>query len=437
MIKKYLYDIFLKISRKDFEVQYNSIELSNYKKYLENLLLHSYVNVPYYSKIFQNINLINNKINMYKFYNLPILTKDIIRKHYTELISKDYMKRKWYYNSSGGSTGEPVRFIQDELYKKWSNATNKYYYHNMLGIDEMHCKKVILWGSERDIFEGTIGLRAKISNWLTNTIFLNSFRMTKEDMEKYVKIINQYKPELIRGYASSLYELCKFAEMNDLKIFTPKVLVSAAETLNDYMREKIESVFGTKVYNFYGSREVNGIAGECREGSMHIFIFSNYVEILDYHNLPVTEGREGKIIVTNLHNYSMPLIRYEIGDTGILESRRCKCGNQLPILKKITGRITDHFIKKDGTIIHGEYFTHLFYLKDWIKTFRVIQEDYDKIRILAVPQGKINEIEKKDIENKIKLVMGKDCKIYWEFLEEISKPKSGKHLYTQSLLYER
>jgi len=399
--------------------------------------LHSYVNVPYYSKTFQEINLINgNGIDLHKFYNLPILTKDTIRKHHAKLISKDYMKRKWYYNSSGGSTGEPVRFIQDELYTKWINATNKYYYQDMLGIDEAHCRKVILWGSERDIFEGTIGLKAKISNWLTNTVFLNSFRMTKEDMERYIKIINQYKPELIRGYAGSLYELCRFAEANNLKIFTPKVLISSAETLTDYMREKIESVFGTKVYNFYGSREVNGIAGECREGSMHIFTFSNYVEVLDYHNLPVTEGEEGKIIVTNLHNYSMPLIRFEIGDTGILESRRCKCGNKLPILKKITGRITDHFIKKDGTVIHGEYFTHLFYLKDWVKTFRVIQEDYDKIRILVVSQGKVNEIEKKDIENKIKLVMGKDCKIHWEFLEEISKPKSGKHLYTQSLLYE-
>jgi len=95
----------------------------------------------------------------------------------------------------------------------------------------------------------------------------------------------------------------------------------------------------------------------------------------------------------------------------------------------------DHVIREDKTIIHGEYFTHLFYLKDWIKSFQVIQEDYKKIRIFAILQGDINNTEKRDIENKIKLVMEDDCDIIWEFVDEIPVTSTGKHLYTKSLLY--
>jgi phenylacetate-CoA ligase len=260
--------------------------------------------------------------------------------------------------------------------------------------------------------------------------------MTESDMNRYLAIINSYKPDLIRGYAGSLYVLSRYAEKKGISMHSPRAVVSTAEMLTEEMRERIERVFGTKVYNFYGSRETNNLAGECNEGLLHILAFHNYIEILDWYGRPVQEGEEGRVIVTNLHNYSMPFIRYEIGDTAILGSKKCKCGNPLPTLKKVTGRITDHFINEKGALIHGEYFTHLFYLKDWVRAFQVIQEDYKKIRILIVLGDKVNESEKKDIEEKIKLVMGADCQVIWEFVDEIPKTPQGKHLYTRSLIWE-
>ncbi|OQB43901.1 MAG: Phenylacetate-coenzyme A ligase [Parcubacteria group bacterium ADurb.Bin159] len=442
MEKKLLFKIALKIRGKDYSKQYKEIKSIKTKddlirvqnKYLENLILHSYYNVPYYRKIFGEINIVkNNQVDLSKFGKIPILTKDLIRKNQKDLISKDYKKRKHYWNSSGGSTGEPLKLLQDETYRKWSNATEAYYYNNMLNINERIVKKILLWGSERDLFEGSIGFRAKISNWLNNRITLNSFKMTEKDIKSYIDIINSSKPKLIRGYAGSLYELCKYAERKNLKIYTPKILISAAETLRDEMREKIEKIFKTKLYDFYGSREVGAMAGECKNNFMHIFMFNNYMEILDMNNQP---AEEGKIIITNLHNYSMPLIRYEIGDTAIGDPKQCQCKNILPTLKKITGRITDHFVLKDETLIYGEYFTHLFYLKEWVKTFQVIQEDYEKIKILMVLEKKINTNDKKDIENKIRLVMGQNCQINWEFVKDIPKTPQGKHLYTKSLIFK-
>lgn len=413
--------------------------MSFQEKYLQKLLLHVYHNVPYYNKIFVSIGIIkNDKFDLSKFNEIPILTKEIIRKYQKELISNDYKTRKWYYNSSGGSTGEPVRFIQDDLYDRWGNATYQFYYKDILGIDEPNAKKVILWGSERDLFQGGMGIKAKITNWLASTVFLNSFKMTNKDMDNYIKIINSYKPELIRGYTGSLFELCRYIERRNIKIYKPKILISAAETLSNDMREKIETVFGTKLYDFYGSRETNNLAGECKEGLMHVLAFHNYIEILNNDNRVVEEGEEGRVIVTNLHNYSMPFIRYEIGDMAVLGPEKCKCGNVLPTLKKITGRITDHFIKEDGTTVPAEFFIHLIGVvcnKGFIKKFQVIQEDYSIIKILVILEGEINESEKKDMEDKIKLVMGQDCKITWDFVKEIPNTKTGKYLYTKSLVW--
>jgi phenylacetate-CoA ligase len=410
-------------------------KLSNFQSvHLQKLLLHACQNVPFYARRLKNI-FEDGDLDVDEFHKIPLLTKEDIRKYGTELTSKDTNTRKWYYNSSGGSTGEPVRFIQDELLDKWSEASRRIYYENIIGIDELAVKKIILWGSERDIFEGTIGLKAKVVNWFKNTKLLNSFRMSEKDMERYVKTINSYKPDLIRAYAGSLYAICKFIEKKEMAIHRPKAIVTSAEKLRNEMREKIESVFGTKVYDFYGSREVDGIAGECDAGLLHIFMFDNHVEILDERNQSVREGEMGKVIVTTLHNYSMPLIRFAIGDTATLGPKKCRCGNLLPTLKDVSGRITDHFIREDKTIIHGEYFTHLFYLKHWLKVFQVVQEDYKKIRIFIVLLDNINDAEKREIESKIRLVMGKDCIIIWEFVEEIPRTPSGKHLYTKSLLY--
>lgn len=230
---------------------------------------------------------------------------------------------------------------------------------------------------------------------------------------------------------------CVGMQRENLVIHSPKIIISAAETLRDEMREKIEQVFGARVYNHYGSRETNNLAGECKESLMHVFTFHNYVEILDANNQPVNEGEEGRVIVTNLHNYSMPFIRYEIGDLAVLGTKKCKCGNILPTLKKVSGRITDHFLLENGTTVPAEFFIHMIGVvcnKGSIKKFQVIQEDYKQIKILFVPEGKINELEKNDIEDKLRLIMGEDCRIIWGLVEDIPKTKSGKYQYTKCLV---
>jgi phenylacetate-CoA ligase len=447
-IKGSLYDLMLFALNKNSNDEYSQISgLRNkdqlnifVEKRLKQLLLHTNTHTKYYRQIFDKIDLIKGEtVDLSRFSEIPILTKKIMRRHHNDLISDEYQTRKWFYNSSGGSTGEPIQFIQDNIYWKWATATNYFYYKNILNIEEPTVKKIVLWGSERDLFDGSVGYKLKFSNWLTNTIFLNSFRMADHDIEEYIRIINSSKPELIRGYAGSLYELCRYAEKKKIPLYRPKNIVSAAENLTDIMRNVIKSNLGTNLYNFYGSREVGALALECKDGLLHTFPFWNYLEVLGKDDRPVQEGEEGRVVVTNLCNYSMPLIRYEIGDMAILGPEKCTCGQFLPTLKNVTGRITEHFLLSNGTTVPAEFFIHLlgvvYYDEGGFQKFQVIQEDYDKIRINVVSHNEILDQYKTKIAEKIRVVMGPECKITWNHIDDIPKTQSGKYQYTRSLMW--
>jgi len=446
-MKHIIYSLILQLKGIHFKNKYKEIKKINnvndlkifQEKYLKNLLNHVYDRVPYYRKIFNDIHIINNgSVDLSKFCEIPILTKKIVNEHLKDLTSTDYNKRRWEYNFSGGSTGEPTRFIQDTYYNSWVYATNHFYYRNMLEIDDVQCKKIVLWGSPQELFHGNARIKTKVGAWLSNTVFLNSFKMSESDMEKYLEAINRFKPDLLRGYAGSLFELCRFAERKKIRLeHTPRILVSSAETLTSEMRQTIEEFFGKKIYDFYGSRETASIAGECRNGLMHVFSMNNIVEVVDQKGFPVGEGQDGRVLVTNLHNYSMPFLRYEIGDMAVNGSEQCSCGSNLPTLKKIHGREEEQFITKEGKIVIGYYFVHLIGVvlnQGFIKKFQVIQEEYERIRILAVLDAGLPDAERKEIEEKIKVQMGEDCQVIWEFVKEIPTLKSGKYLYTRSLV---
>ena len=107
-----------------------------------------------------------------------------------------------------------------------------------------------------------------------------------------------------------------------------------------------------------------------------------------------------------------------------MDLKECSCGNFLPCLKKISGRLEEQFIKKDGSIVIGYFFVHLIgvlHNKGFIKKFQVIQEDYDQIKIRAILNKELPESEKNEIEQKIRVKWEQDCKIIWDFVDEYTK----------------
>jgi phenylacetate-CoA ligase len=204
--------------------------------------------------------------------------------------------------------------------------------------------------------------------------------------------------------------------------------------LYPFMREKIEQVFHCRVYNRYGSREVGDIACE-REGVQGFWVapWGNYVEIVDEQGRRVPDGEEGDILVTSLSNMAMPLIRYKIGDRGVLKPRADRQPGEPygQVLASLLGRNVDVFRTSTGTMVYSGYFMTLLYVRRWVKKFQVIQKGLDRILFKIVscdsrpPQAELDQITRET-----RILFGENCQVDFEFPEDIPVTGSGKYRYT-------
>ncbi len=422
------------------KIQYLTIEnnLKIQNKRLYELLSFAVKNVPYYKKIAFERNIKISKEDIFNVIEkLPILTKEIIRNNWDKLHANLSLKR-YRINTSGGTTGEPVKLIQDINYY-YKVRASELFFDGFSGYNPGN-KIIRLWGDEREIISNKKSfIKFLINEASRRTLFLNSFKMSDEKIFRYIKIIMNFKPKVIIAYIQSIFELGKFIRQNEIKCIPINSIITSAGTLTLKIRNFIEETFKCNVFNRYGSREVGIIGSSCKKSNkLHINMYHQFIEILDENEKKVTAGNKGNIIITNLINYSMPLIRYKIGDTGSLNLSLCPCGRGFIRLNNVYGRIIDIFINSKGELVYGDYFTHLFYFRENVKQFQVIQEKLDKIIIKIVSNNnkplKSSIIE--DIEEKIKIVMGENCRVIFEYVDYINPSRSGKYIYTISNVYK-
>ncbi len=351
----------------------------------------------------------------------PFLTKDIIRKNYRSLLTHTaFRKRNYWWNTSGGSTGEPVRIAQNREYL----YINRFYeVKQYLELGWRPGEPVVkLWGDEREILKGYAGLRRKFVELLKGEYILNTFVMDYGKIRAYLEFINLVRPTIIVGYVSSLVEISKYILENNVKIHRPKAIISSAGTLYPQFRKTIEEAFQVPVFNKYGSREVGMIAYED---------VNSYKKFLWVTPMNYVEEVNGELVITSLANTVMPLIRYRIGDMGKVEMYGDK-----PVLKELMGRTVEVFVTRDGKLVDGEFFTHLLYFRRGIRKFRFIQEDYDFVLVqIELEEGVGRESlaeTMRSVESGIKKVMGKGTKVEFEFPDRIPPLPSGKFVYTIS-----
>jgi phenylacetate-CoA ligase len=221
-----------------------------------------------------------------------------------------------------------------------------------------------------------------------------------------------------------------------VKLVPPAGVVATAETLYEFMRAEIEDVFNAPVYNRYGSRECGDIAAECPEArTLHVFPWTCYLEIIDKNGHVLPPGEEGEVVVTLLTNRSMPLIRYRIGDRAtLLPDGRCACGRAGQRLASVAGGSGDMFRRRDGELVHAEFFVELLRLKPWIRGYQAVQRDYDWVEILVVPYGDLRpaEAEVAALQADTRSVMGPGCRLDLRFVSDLPRSGSGKWRYAIS-----
>lgn len=401
------------------------VELQNER--LRKLLKQAQNHSPYYRSVFKKYNLeITDAFDFTQLGRLPLLRRGDLQKHLDSILCDN--AHNPFLNSSGGSTGYPVNFYQDENYNLHSHITNLLYL-SWMGIRPGD-RTAIFWGADREFKDLSRYDRFMLK--VNRVKQLNSFSMSEQLIEQFLSEINRFRPKYIYGYASSLHLAARYISQTKPLTFKPVAVRSSAEMLYDFQREEIERAFQAKVYNLYGSREVNNIAAECpaHEG-LHIFASGRIVEIVDDDGRPVLYGTVGNVAVTDLTNYAFPFIRYLTGDIAVKKATACSCGRGYPLLEEIQGRVSD-MIVFDGKYIHGEFFTHLFYGNPQITQFQLVQHDNRTLKLQVVSKEKEPKLD--DILSAIRRKVGGAIKIDIKVTDYIPPAPSGKYRFTVSRL---
>jgi phenylacetate-CoA ligase len=267
-----------------------------------------------------------------------------------------------------------------------------------------------------------------------NVTYELAFQINKDYVKKVLTQKKFSSNTCFIGYASGLYGYAKNAEALGLDIQF-KLVISLGDKMFDHYKETIERVFKTKVYDTYGSNEGFVVGGQHKDGNYYLNETHVVVEIVDDQYRPVKEGEAGRALITCLDNYTMPLIRFDLGDILSLESY--KEHNPLPFktIKKIIGRDVDIIKTKSGFSLIVHFFTAIFGRVVEIEQFRVIQETIENIVVEFIPGLGFNDGILIEIREKI---LGElppnEIELSFRKVNEIPPSGSGKPQIIKSLI---
>lgn len=301
---------------------------------------------------------------------LPLMDKAAVRAAGAALEVEGADHRRLVRNHTGGSTGEVFHFLQNDVDERWLQAGVRLF-REMLGLDA-HCRTAQIWGASIEASSAATW-KARCVRWLLHTQFHSTYDLSRERRRTIARAIHDFGPELLVGYPSSLSSfLPDVRELGPTPFPALRAIWSASETLLPGMREELEAGFGAPVYNNYGCREFGPLAMECpaREG-LHLNEGAYWFEFL-----PVAEGLH-EIVVTDLKNEVMPLVRYRMGDLAQGEPGHCSCGRGFRILRGLEGRTFDLVRGRDGEVVTGTFWTLLLRTRPGVQRFQVVQEDWD------------------------------------------------------------
>lgn len=388
---------------------------------LHEMIKHCRRYVPYYSKLLADLSLTEHDFtDPYHIKKLPILDKQPIRE--TPELFRARGATPYMVQNTSGSTGTPLSLWVDEYTYKLAMAL-------LIDHEERHGVK---FGAKRATFAGRMiqpidQQKPPFSrfNKAENQRLFSAYHISHSTFPFYDQELARFEPEEIIGYPSAIFDIATQYQSNSkTPAYQPKAIITNSETLLDWQRSTIESVFDCKVYDYYGTAEYVTFAGQCDHGNYHFHPLIGLTEINPQNEMEGFEPDQGHIVATSLTNFVMPLLRYRIGDTAKFTSGQCACGNQSVSTRHIFGRIDDVIQTVDGRKIGR--IDHIFKGVKNIKEAQVVQTSLFECIIKVVPGNCQYENELKTIEENFSTRIGDTIKIKFEVVDEIQRGANGK-----------
>lgn len=411
---------------------------------LQKLVKHCYDTVPYYHRLFDSLGIYPEQIRTKEdLVEIPVLTKQIIRDNYNDMFSTVIPEKRRRRESTGGSTGTPLKFATDSAeWSSWKASTLRAWEWYGLHLGD---KIFSLGGNSINQKKGILSLKGAYDRIIMRNYKFSSADVSDECMQKHYESFMKLKPTAMRGYGSALYIFARYIEKKRLSTCPLKAILTTGEILMPEYRRKLEEVFKAPVFDAYGAGDGGILAHECSaHNGFHITQESCIIEITDKEGKVLEDGNVGYVCTTDLDNYAFPFLRYHVGDMAYLKSGKCSCGRDTKLIGEVLGRCGKLIYNKQGVPISPTMLPIMFYpnldhhqpeyqeLYNKIDRFQIRQDSKGDIKILL--KMKTVTYSESDytyiIDNYTKHFVGSE--VTMEFVNEIPTLPSGKEDYCVS-----
>ena len=397
-VRKHYIDIKNTMQRKE--------NVNKARESLQSLLTHATQNCSFYAPF------ANTPISEF-----PIIDKDLIRSRHSEFLAKPFVTAKLHRMSTSGSTGTSFSVVQN--YEKRSRVLAEIVYFGELCGYTIGQRYAFIrsWNSQ--------SRKSPLESFLQNLIAIDTSRLDEESLETMRSLLKRDKRlSCILGYASSLDLLAQhLLEKGE----TPesfkrmKVVISGSEILSDKARRNLKRVFGCNVVSRYSNQENGLIAQEVSDNVFLINRASYYLEFLKPNsNEHARPGELSRIVLTDLFNYAMPMIRYDTGDLAIFDEHP----DYGRVITSIEGRVRDFFYDTQDRLLSPSAITVQMWKFDRLRQFQFIQDG--RAKYLLKVNGARGVYEDDDFIEVIENIVGKNANITIEHVDGIPQLQSGK-----------
>jgi phenylacetate-CoA ligase len=397
------------------------------EKKLRRLIDHAYHKVPFYRAIFEDRKLRPEDIRtVADLAALPLVSKKELQGLPTkEKLAAGYRPGTCRAFLTSGTAGTPLPVFYSRRDWTMVNLGSARAFFAM-GMRPWHRMASFVGKSPRP--EKDRKWYERLGVWRGRDI------SSRQDPSDWIAALHGWRPQVLIGYVMTLRILAEAVRDKGAQVWTPDLIISGSGVLDEFTRRLLASVFSCRVMDYYASFEAGTIAWECRTcGGYHLSSDTVIVEALA-DGKPAPPGRAGEVVITNLHSYAMPFIRYRQEDEIVLAARRPKCGRGLPLLERIQGRADDCVVMSDGRKIPSQPFYYSIEPVPGVKKWKVVQEDLLTIRVDIEPGPEFTGESRRLIERNLRKVVGETMKIEFVIGPSLPVLPSQKYRQVSSLL---
>jgi phenylacetate-CoA ligase len=378
--------------------------------------------IPFYSRLFQKLGLSGKHVTSLEIlHEIPTISKEDIRGNYDSFLRRGLQIDKLKKDHTSGSTGEPFWTYYDRSYwirkKYFSKFRSRIFcgYRPGQKIAKLEC-------------EASRSLKQKHSKpWSPMRLIQARAFSMYDDVENVALAISAYRPNIIDGYPSFLCRLAQYFDSQKISLPGLKLIFTGSEYLSNAVRRYLTESFNIDVIDIYGCNEFKEVAWQCRVSKgYHINEDELVLEVLDSQYKPLGYEEAGQIVITDLLNRAMPLIRYRMADIGVQLHGKCTCGCNFAMMKPLAGRLYDDIILPNGKIISAYHFTTSIEKIPGLRQYQVVQKTPDTLVVKLNIDSHQKIKEDGMIETKIRNITNNLMNIDIQLCNCIEVEKNGK-----------